>query len=197
MLANQLLAMTVSSMMVSWDPGMVAVAVLMLASGPIMSRSREPMWRVEAPWPLHAGSSVRFEPAETPWQLWTNTRRGRVMRWAADRRSPPVPRTRPASMRPWSITIRSWVIWPGRILPNGDRQLTMALGQLPHTVDVTEAADLALARGSGQFGATTSTNHTSRAVNAPAAAVGCGTVHKPNIPKHVGDVLSSPPPHGN
>ncbi|MGH2381875.1 MAG: hypothetical protein ACRDG7_11730 [Candidatus Limnocylindria bacterium] len=45
MLANQLLATTMSSgsMMVSWDPGMVAVAVLMLASGLIMRRSREPM----------------------------------------------------------------------------------------------------------------------------------------------------------
>jgi hypothetical protein len=39
MLANQLLATTMSSsMMVSWDAGMVALAVLMLASGLIMSR---------------------------------------------------------------------------------------------------------------------------------------------------------------
>lgn len=44
MLANQLLATTMSSsIMVSWDAGMAAVAVLMLASGLIMSRSRESM----------------------------------------------------------------------------------------------------------------------------------------------------------
>lgn len=44
MLANQLLSATMSgSMMASWDAGMVAVAVLMLASGLIMSRSRKPM----------------------------------------------------------------------------------------------------------------------------------------------------------
>lgn len=40
MLANQLLAaMTSDSMMAEWDAGMVALAVLMLASGLIMSRS--------------------------------------------------------------------------------------------------------------------------------------------------------------
>lgn len=44
MLANQLLTATTSgSMMVSWDAGMVALAVLMLASGVIMSRGRQPM----------------------------------------------------------------------------------------------------------------------------------------------------------
>lgn len=44
MLFNQLLAATVSgSMMISWDAGMVALAVLMLASGLIMSGSRQPM----------------------------------------------------------------------------------------------------------------------------------------------------------
>lgn len=43
MLANQLLAATTSgSMMASWDAGMVAVAVLMLVSGLIMSRGRKP-----------------------------------------------------------------------------------------------------------------------------------------------------------
>ena len=43
MLANQLLAVATSrSMMATWDAGMVALAVLMLASGLIMSRSREP-----------------------------------------------------------------------------------------------------------------------------------------------------------
>ena len=44
MLANQLLvAATSGSMIASWDAGMVALAVLMLASGLIMSRSRERM----------------------------------------------------------------------------------------------------------------------------------------------------------
>lgn len=44
MLGNQALAATISSsMMAPWDAGMVAVAVLMLASGLIMARSREPM----------------------------------------------------------------------------------------------------------------------------------------------------------
>jgi len=44
MLANQVLAATMSdSMMVSWDAGMVALAVLMLTSGLIMTRSRKPM----------------------------------------------------------------------------------------------------------------------------------------------------------
>ena len=44
MLGNQLLAASMSnSMMASWDAGMVALAVLMLVSGVIMSRSREPM----------------------------------------------------------------------------------------------------------------------------------------------------------
>jgi hypothetical protein len=38
MLANQLLSATSDSVMASWDGGMVAVAVLMLASGVIMSR---------------------------------------------------------------------------------------------------------------------------------------------------------------
>lgn len=41
MLANQLLAATMSgSMIVSWDAGMIALAVLMLASGLIMSHRR-------------------------------------------------------------------------------------------------------------------------------------------------------------
>jgi hypothetical protein len=50
------------------------------------------------------------------------------------------------------------------------------------------------------FSFTTSTNQTSRAVTAPAATVGHpphGTVHKPNIPKHVGGSEFVPPPHGN
>ena len=43
MLANQLAAGTSDSMMTSWDGGMVALALLMLASGVIMSRRRESM----------------------------------------------------------------------------------------------------------------------------------------------------------
>jgi hypothetical protein len=44
MLANQLLTDTMSrGPMMAWDAGMVAVAVLMLASGVIMSRRGEPM----------------------------------------------------------------------------------------------------------------------------------------------------------
>ena len=43
MLANQLVAAMSSSMMVSWDAGMIALAALMLASGVIMSRGTRPM----------------------------------------------------------------------------------------------------------------------------------------------------------
>lgn len=45
MLGNQVVAATSDSMMgaMAWDGGMVAIAVLMLASGLIMTRSRESM----------------------------------------------------------------------------------------------------------------------------------------------------------
>lgn len=43
MLTNQLVSGASDSMMTSWDGGMVALALLMLASGVIMSRSRESM----------------------------------------------------------------------------------------------------------------------------------------------------------
>lgn len=42
MLANQAVSAMSDSMTASWDGGMVALAVLMLASGVIMSRRREP-----------------------------------------------------------------------------------------------------------------------------------------------------------
>lgn len=43
MLANQVVSTTSDSMMTSWDGGMLALALLMLASGVIMSRPSEPM----------------------------------------------------------------------------------------------------------------------------------------------------------
>lgn len=43
MLANQLVSAMSDSMMTSWDGGMVALAVLMVASGAIMSRGPESM----------------------------------------------------------------------------------------------------------------------------------------------------------
>ena len=43
MLANQAVSATSESMMMSWDGGMLALALLMLASGTIMSRASEPM----------------------------------------------------------------------------------------------------------------------------------------------------------
>ncbi|MGH2716681.1 MAG: hypothetical protein ACRDM7_22895 [Thermoleophilaceae bacterium] len=43
MLANQLVAAVSGSMMASWDGGTVALALLMLASGVIMSRGRQSM----------------------------------------------------------------------------------------------------------------------------------------------------------
>jgi hypothetical protein len=50
------------------------------------------------------------------------------------------------------------------------------------------------------FSLTRRTTQTRRAVTIPAATVGHpaqGTVHAPNIPKHVGESVSTPPPHGN